>query len=206
MPKQTFFNLPDEKRQKIEQSALEEFAEQGFDKSNMNRIVAKSQIAKGSFYQYFVDKKDIYFHLIDTVITRKMSAMAPILGHFEEHGFTYNIEELFRLGLEFADSDPLLYRLGEDFATKKPEFVQEFMQIYTPVAEDIYSKLLETAQMQGELHDGIDISLARAFIYTLVNQATIRLIIQPKETRDYVISQLLMFIERAVLKNQTSSR
>jgi len=57
MPKQTFFNLSPDKRGTIEQAALDEFTAYGFDNSNMNRIVAQSRIAKGSFYQYFEDKK-----------------------------------------------------------------------------------------------------------------------------------------------------
>ena len=142
LPKQPFFNLPQEKRRNIEQVALDEFAEYGFDSSNMNRIVDGSKIAKGSFYQYFDDKKDLYFHLIDTVITRKMAAMEPILNHYPKHSFSHNLKELFRLGLEFADSDPQLYRLGEDFTAKKPALVQEFLKKYAPVAQDIYGKPL----------------------------------------------------------------
>ena len=201
MPKQTFFNLPQGKRQMIERVALDEFAEYGFDNSNMNRIVAESKIAKGSFYQYFEDKKDLYFHLMDTVVTRKMATMEPILNHYWKHSFTHNLEELFRLGLEFADSDPKLYLLGDDFATKKPEFVQEFMEKYMPVAQDIYGNLLETARKREELREDIDLRLTKAFINALVNQMTMGLISQPKETRDYVIHQLLRFIERAVLRN-----
>ena len=202
MPKQTFFNLPEEKRSIIEQAAMDEFTEYGFDKSNMNRIVDQSKIAKGSFYQYFEDKKDLYFHLIDAVVTRKIKALAPVLDHYGEHIFAYNLEELFRIGLEFADSDPKLYRLGEDFTTKKPELVKGFIEKYSPTALDLYEKLLETAAQKGELRDDLDLHLTGSIINTLINQTVLVLIGQPKDKRDYVIRQLLTFIERAVLKNE----
>ncbi|MCA2000505.1 MAG: TetR/AcrR family transcriptional regulator, partial [Chloroflexi bacterium] len=56
MPKQTFLNLPEEKRQAVVRAAIDEFADYGFEASSVNRIVANSGISKGSFYQYFEDK------------------------------------------------------------------------------------------------------------------------------------------------------
>ena len=205
MPKQTFFNLVEEKRRVIEQAALDEFAEYGFDNSNMNRIVAASKIAKGSFYQYFTDKKDLYYHLIDSLIQRKMIAMAPVLERCQDHGFTHNLEELFRLGLEFADTDAKFYSLGNDFATMKPSFIQEYMEKYSPMAQDIYGHLLEAASAKGELCDDLDLSLAKVFIDAIINRTTISLINQPKARRNYVIRSLLVFIERAVLKDRSDN-
>jgi AcrR family transcriptional regulator len=46
MPKQTFFNLPEEKREKIFSAAVDEFAEYGLDNASTNRIVKNSGIAK----------------------------------------------------------------------------------------------------------------------------------------------------------------
>ena len=201
MPKQTFFNLPQEKRQKIEQAALDEFSEYGFDNSNMNRIVAQSQIAKGSFYQYFDDKKDLYFHLIDSLVTRKISLFKPFLDSFKQNPFAKNLEEMFRIGLEFADSDPKYYRLSEDSAYKNPALLQEFIEKYNPLAVDIYAQMLNYASEMGELHKDIDILLTASFIGSLINQTTISLISNavPVAQRNEVIAELIGFIERAVL-------
>jgi AcrR family transcriptional regulator len=64
MPKQTFFNLPDEKRKTIINAAVDEFMEYGLESASTNRIVANSGISKGSFYQYFEDKQDVFMYLI----------------------------------------------------------------------------------------------------------------------------------------------
>ena len=202
MPKQTFFNLSPDKRGTIEQAALDEFTAYGFDNSNMNRIVAQSRIAKGSFYQYFEDKKDLYFHLVDTLATRKMKSLEPILGAYAQNTFAHNIEEIFRIGLEFADSNPKYYLLGEDFAGKDANLTKEFFQKYSPVGIDIYGKLLERARELGELRGDADIALTSSFINTLINHTSVGLISQTvsKERRNYVIAELLRFIERAVLK------
>ena len=202
MPKQTFFNLPQEKRQKIEQAALDEFSEYGFDNSNMNRIVAQSKIAKGSFYQYFDDKKDLYFHLIDAIVTRKVNLFKPLLDEYKNNSFTKNLREMFRSGLEFADSDPKYYRLSEDSAYRNPALMQEFIEKYNPIAIDIYAKMLDYASEKEELREGISIPLTASFISSLINQATINLIANsaPIAQRNEVIAELIEFIEHAVLK------
>ncbi|MRR31852.1 TetR/AcrR family transcriptional regulator [bacterium] len=51
MPKPTFFNLPPEKREKIIDAAVEEFAQNGLENASTNRIVENSGISKGSFYR-----------------------------------------------------------------------------------------------------------------------------------------------------------
>jgi len=206
MPKQTFFNLPQEKRLIIEQAALDEFSEYGFDNSNMNRIVAQSRIAKGSFYQYFDDKKDLYFHLVDTLVNRKMESLAPILSAMTQNSFSFSLEEIFRVGLEFADSDPKYYLLGEDFSAKQPSFISGFFEKYSPVGINIYEKLLESAREAGDLRDEVDIALTSSFINSLINQTSADLIGRAarKEQRGRVVRELLAFIERAVLKNGVS--
>ncbi|MCL1847396.1 MAG: TetR/AcrR family transcriptional regulator [Coriobacteriia bacterium] len=202
MPKQTFFNLPQHKQQAIESAALDEFAEYGFDASSMNRIVEQSRIAKGSFYQYFEDKKDLYFHLIDTLFKKKMQCVEPVLMGYREHSFSHNIEALLLSGLAFSLNDPQLQRMATDFAGKSREFVGEFLKKYSPEATDIYTALLEHASEKGELREGIVIPTAAHLISTLINEASILMMgrLGVLQSDDALIQETLSFIERAVLR------
>ena len=58
MPKETFFNLPEEKREAILDIVIKEFSDNDYKNVSVSRIVKRAGIAKGSFYQYFEDKKD----------------------------------------------------------------------------------------------------------------------------------------------------
>ncbi|NLB99322.1 MAG: TetR/AcrR family transcriptional regulator [Lactobacillales bacterium] len=62
MPKQTFFNLPDEKKERLLKAAYSEFSKVSLDESSINAIIHESGISRGSFYQYFEDKEDLYFY------------------------------------------------------------------------------------------------------------------------------------------------
>lgn len=72
MPKSTFSNLPAEKRDRITQCIIEEFAENTYESASINQIVKNADIAKGSFYQYFEDKLDIYKMAIEICQEEKM--------------------------------------------------------------------------------------------------------------------------------------
>lgn len=202
MPKPTFFNLPEQKRQIIEQAALDEFSSYGFDRSNMNRIVVHSGIAKGSFYQYFEDKQDLYFHLVDRLFRKKMQALEPILRTCGEHSFSYNLEALFAAGVALARTDTRLYQLGEDFATLQQSFAVEFLKKYTPETTDIYTVLLTQAKANGELREGVDISLVSIFVADVINQTTMLHMQQRGDDAqaEHITREMLAFIHHAILK------
>ena len=69
MIKKTFYNLPYEKRKRITDAVIKEFMERPNEKVSINRIIKTAEISRGSFYQYFEDKKDL--DLIE-IITKTM--------------------------------------------------------------------------------------------------------------------------------------
>ncbi len=72
MPKETFFNLPEDKRQRVLEEAVQEFAAHTYHHASLSQIVERSGIAKGSIYQYFEDKFDLYIHVLTQALTTRM--------------------------------------------------------------------------------------------------------------------------------------
>lgn len=68
-----FFNLPEAKQQIIIEKSLEQFANHSYEAVSISRIVQEARIAKGSFYQYFEGKEDLYLYLVDIGIARQKS-------------------------------------------------------------------------------------------------------------------------------------
>ena len=64
MPTSTFYNLPPPKRNKLLHAAVAEFAQKPFDEVSINRIIQAAEIPRGSFYQYFADKTDLFRHVL----------------------------------------------------------------------------------------------------------------------------------------------
>lgn len=68
MPKQTFFNLNEEKRKNIERAITNEFSKVSIEELSISRIVEEAKIPRGSFYQYFKDKEDAIKYIIEKYI------------------------------------------------------------------------------------------------------------------------------------------
>lgn len=173
MPKETFFNLPETKRQMIEDAAMDEFVAWGYDNASINRIVDVCQIAKGSFYQYFDDKKDLYIHLIMRIADEKMKFLSPLVQGESEVDLFGRLAEMYRAGLAFARSNPRAALLGNRVYRNMDHPVhQEFMADGTEMAIAFYTQLLERAVARGEVRADIDLRFA-AFLLLQMNTNTI---------------------------------
>lgn len=75
MPTKTYHNLPEKKRQKIEEAAIAEFAANPLQSASINSIVSKAGIAKGSFYQYFDNIEDLHGHILTIVRKKKLEVV-----------------------------------------------------------------------------------------------------------------------------------
>jgi TetR/AcrR family transcriptional regulator len=62
-----FDNLKTEKKERIINAALKEFAQSGYEKASTNGIIKEAGIAKGSLFNYFNNKKELYLFLLDYV-------------------------------------------------------------------------------------------------------------------------------------------
>lgn len=60
-----FLNLEPEKRERIMNAAIKEFAQKGYKNASTNEIVKEAEISKGLIFHYFKNKKQLYFFLYD---------------------------------------------------------------------------------------------------------------------------------------------
>lgn len=80
MPKLTFFNLPENKRKTLIEAAEEEFTRVPLFEASISNIIKMAGIPRGSFYQYFQDKEDLYFYLLDEKLKTTKSYFIDLLG------------------------------------------------------------------------------------------------------------------------------
>ena len=79
MPTGTFFRLPEEKRMRLMESAWEEFTHISYADVSINKIIQAAGIPRGSFYQYFDGKEDLFFYLLDDVRNHFIQALKSLL-------------------------------------------------------------------------------------------------------------------------------
>jgi len=64
LPSETFFRLPAEKRARLMDAAWEEFTRVRLSDVSINKIIRAANIPRGSFYQYFTGKDDLFAYLV----------------------------------------------------------------------------------------------------------------------------------------------
>lgn len=167
MVKTTFLNLDEEKRKRILTAALEEFCAQPYDSASLNRIVAQAGIPKGSLYQYFEDKKDLYFFLVDEAAEAKLAYLRR-----------YDLPE----GSDFFEGFAALMLAGAEFDLNYPQYSRLLGQAFnSPLAEEIAERLkgksfdylhhlLFTARQQGQIRNDLPLDLIVFTLNTLTTE------------------------------------
>ncbi|MFD1550830.1 hypothetical protein DNU06_05485 [Putridiphycobacter roseus] len=132
MPKQTFLNLDESKRKLITDAFLREFATKPFDVASLTVVVKKIGIAKGSIYQYFEDKLDLFLYLVGVCSTTKFK----YIGHIERKDypdFWFYFRALYEHGVQFDLENPL-----------QSQFLFQLMEnLHSPSIKHLYQEMLE---------------------------------------------------------------
>jgi AcrR family transcriptional regulator len=106
MPKTTFENLSKDKKKKLTDAFLREFANHTFDNASLSSVVKSLGIAKGSVYQYFEDKEDLFNYMISVCTQTKSQYLVDIKReHFPD--FWEYLRQIFIDGVAFDLENPL---------------------------------------------------------------------------------------------------
>lgn len=167
MPKATFQHLPPEKRERFIAAALDEFALHDYRAASVSRIVDAVGIAKGSVYQYFDGKQDLYLHLVTLAAERKFAfidASVPkdVAGFFQRFRLT-----VFH-GARFDFTHPRLASLLYN-ATYEPAF-PEIRAVSAQLRADshVYIRgLVDAGIRAGDLRADLDADFAVFALYQL---------------------------------------
>jgi AcrR family transcriptional regulator len=168
MPKTTFLNLPEKKRNFIETVAIDEFAEFGFENATINSIVSAAGIAKGSFYQYFDDKKDLFLHIIFKAGEKKSAYVTPVIMNPDNQDIFSTLEEVYRSGLLFAKDHPKESIITfEAFKNKSNPIFEDLIRKSRPAGLAFYGSLLELGIGRGDIDPDIDKSFVSHMLIEL---------------------------------------
>jgi AcrR family transcriptional regulator len=172
MPKPTFFNLPPEKRETIMNAAIEEFAEYGLENASTNRIVKNSGIAKGSFYQYFEDKQDVFMHMLDLIEQKELEFFKnehpPDLNMDVFHYYSWMIKK----GMEFGLAHPRAIQAAWRVLLGEGLYYGKNLAGYRDKTKQALTMMIKLAMERGEVDPSVDVELAVMVMETWSNAIT----------------------------------
>ena len=160
MPHQTFFNLPPDKRSRVLDALKAEFAAHSYTQGSVDRVTAQAGVSKGSFYQYFEDKRDAYAYLVDELMSSRLAvAGTPVPQESLEEVLT----ALVHASHDFHARDPLGWAvLARAYAEDSP--LDPSSGASSLALHQWAVAAMAAGQESGELRDDVEPDTAAWFI------------------------------------------
>lgn len=128
-------------KRKIMDSALSEFAKQGYGASSVNTICASQNISKGIIYHYFKTKDDLYlacveecFQLLTEYLTNSMNS-----NHYSAE---VQLEKYFTVRMSFFHEHPVYQPIFCEAVISPPIHLKNEIQIRKQAFDKLNAEIL----------------------------------------------------------------
>lgn len=142
MPKETFNKLNKNKKKLIINAFYREFSLKTFDDASITQIVKQLGIAKGSIYQYFDNKLDLYMYLMQEAGSLKVEYLGTIKRESYSDFWSY-MRDSYVKGIEFDRAyyleNHFLHSLPNSF--NSPTIKKLFYQWLTAITKEFTRKV-----------------------------------------------------------------
>ena len=146
-----FEKLPSEKKKKILDICIEEFGNNGYVSTSTNTIVKRADISKGTLFNYFGNKKNLFLYVLDYTTDYYVNYLIKRMK--------VNSSDFFQRIVDWAE-------LKMTVSIEKPAIYNFFLVAYLNIPEQLksdiavrYQKLYEKGMFLSL--DGIDMSKFR---------------------------------------------
>lgn len=207
--KETFNRIPEERRNKLIDVAVREFAHKGFNKANINTIASEAGISVGSIYKYFSTKEDLFrtcinygLEILETVLNEVLNTQEDLFN---------KVEKIIRLIQSYSRSHKNLIILYNEMASESnSELTWKLASEMESISAKVYSSLIGQAQVAGMIREDISPNLFAFFLDNLFRMLQFSYACDYYRERfkiyagedilkkdDFVVEQFLAFIKAA---------
>ena len=197
-------NIKVEKRDLIIDAAALLFSEFGFHEVNMEMVAKKAGIAKGTIYNYFKSKEELYFAINETRLNRLISELER---KFKEQisviddlkGFTIH---LFMFLLKYRD----FFLIFQRTRLKKQPLKSKNLELNIARLKEMLSNILKEG-VEKKVFKNLDICFTSDLILGMIYSAVLRNI--NRDIHDEIVIKereaLFSFIKNSVIANVSSN-
>jgi AcrR family transcriptional regulator len=168
VPTETWWNLPAEKRERVTEAAMIEWGKRGFSAGSLNVIAREAGIAKGSLFQYFDDKLDMFTTIcedgVETIrdaaldgVDVENDAFFPALRHIVHNWLAFFTSHPVERGFAYAAGNEVDQEAG---AAVRSVTSSHFVSELTP--------LVKGAVSRNEFRPGTDVDQVISMVVLLL--------------------------------------
>jgi AcrR family transcriptional regulator len=168
VPTETWWNLPADKRARVTEAAMVEWGKRGFSAGSLNVIAREADIAKGSLFQYFDDKLDMFTTICEAGVERirdaalagidvENDAFFPALRRIVHNWLTFFTDHPVERGFAYAAGNEVDQEAG---AAVRSVTSSHFVSELTP--------LVKGAVARGEFRPDADVDQVISMVVLLL--------------------------------------
>ena len=185
--KDTFDKTTEDRRQKVLEVAIAEFASKGYSATSINVIARKAEISIGAMYSYFASKEDLFLTIVNNAYLLMEKILKDVVTNSSD---VYDcIETMLATARTFAIEYPQLNQIYLDITTQALSGMalrlSNKLEIITP---QVLSNVIKQAKLDGTVSEDID---ERVVSYCIDN---IFMIYQFSFSSDYYKERLKIFV------------
>jgi TetR/AcrR family transcriptional regulator len=157
----TFINLPEEKKNRIIETAIQEFADKGFTGASINTMVGRLNISKGSIFQYFNNKTSLFYYVFDYAVGLVKRTLVQVKEETKEEEVFERIRKSLLAGIEFIQKHPHIYRIYLNLQLgKEIPFRSELIHKIRLFSAEYLTSLLKQGMERQEISPALNLNQA----------------------------------------------
>ncbi len=187
-----FGRIPEEKRNRIIEAAINEFAIFGYRNANTNKIAHNAGISVGSLFQYFENKEDLFLTTVKYIAAEMKAALELIMT--EEEDIMVKVEKLLRALMKHSRKNTNMLRLYQEMTTQSnSEIIGEIVTEIEALTANLYFELIQKAQQEQQVRSDCDPGM---FAFLLDN---IFMMLQFSYSSDYYSERFKLYAGDTIL-------
>ncbi len=183
--------------QKIVDAGQKLFTEKGYFGTSINEIIAEAEIATGTFYLYFNDKKALYLFLVDYYgeeITKAIrKRLVGVTARYEQE------KEGLKAFLLYALNNPISYRIFWEAMYVDIDVFKNYYQNFSKR----YISGLKRGIAKDEIVDDIDLETLSFILMGISNFVGLQVLFNPnadEKTIDFLAEESMKLLKRGMFK------
>ena len=145
-----YSKLTDEKIEYLLETGIDEFAQLGLSRANINVIAKKAGISVGVIYKYFTDKHHFFLACVEYSLRLLETAMEDVTNN--EGDVVSCIRLLVRDLMDGAKKHPNYFVMYNEITSGScREYAKELARDIEENTAAVYGKLMEKAQAEGRM-------------------------------------------------------
>ncbi|MFV0430128.1 MAG: TetR/AcrR family transcriptional regulator [Arachnia sp.] len=159
MPTQTFLNLPAAKQQAVLAAAMDEFSKRNVEEAKLSNIVRLAGIPRGSLYQYFEGKEDLYVYAFEKLRADRREFTKPAFDYYLTSPFLTFFEHFYALDTEYLARHPVHIQMGKVMYSHASGVSLSLIRSIKTRYRDMFVIAIERDQQHGLIRADVDVAV-----------------------------------------------